>query len=517
MKAHLLYEDHDFDFNTDLPASRDDVIKDLELTTVLEVMAQGDKFLFETAQRVMLTPLDDPEAICYRQNVLADCLARPDILREMYAVALGAVEDKRGFWSYSSQYPSSVLAGAVHQLEALVIRMKELRQIADQHLEEFHSDGLRNLLGTLQHELDDEYFETINYHLEQLKFKRGKLISMGLDRDNSGIDYVLRSSGKAKSSWKGRLGIGARSSYSFAVPPRDEAGANALSDMTSRAINLVANAAAQSADHITSYFTMLRAELGFYLSCVNLHEELAAKGLQPVLPDPTPLKEGRLSFRNLRDAALTLQALHPVVGNDIEADGKSMIIITGANSGGKSTFLRSIGLAQLMMQCGMFVVADEYRGSVCGGIFTHFIREEDADMISGRLDEELARMSRIANEIRSGCLILFNESFAATNEREGSEIARQVVCALLEARIRVIYVTHQYDFAESCLHQHGQSTLFLRALREPDGHRNFKLIVAKPLSTSFAEDLYRQLGGWLGRKDNMAPTQTNTINAKDST
>ena len=87
---------------------------------------------------------------------------------------------------------------------------------------------------------------------------------------------------------------------------------------------------------------------------------------------------------------------------------------------GKSTFLRSAGLAQLMMQCGMFVTARSLQASVCQGIFTHFIREEDPAMISGRLDEELTRMSTIADQISPHCLILFNESFAAPNEREGS-------------------------------------------------------------------------------------------------
>ena len=46
-----------------------------------------------------------------------------------------------------------------------------------------------------------------------------------------------------------------------------------------------------------------------------------------------------------------------MTGNDIDADGKSLIVVTGANEGGKSTFLRSVGTAQLMMQAGMFVTA----------------------------------------------------------------------------------------------------------------------------------------------------------------
>jgi DNA mismatch repair ATPase MutS len=122
-------------------------------------------------------------------------------------------------------------------------------------------------------------------------------------------------------------------------------------------------------------------------------------------------------------------------------------------------------------------------------------------MTSGRLDEELSRMSSIADQISPHCLMLFNESFAATNEREGSEIGRQVVRALLEAQVRIFFVTHQYDFAESFRRQEDGSTLFLRAERQPDGRRDFKLAVADPLPTSYGEDIYYRIGGWLGAED----------------
>ncbi len=121
------------------------------------------------------------------------------------------------------------------------------------------------------------------------------------------------------------------------------------------------------------------------------------------------------------------------VSSDLEADGKQLVLVTGANQGGKSTFLRSVGVAQLMLQSGMFVAAAELEATIRRGVFTHYRREEDPAMRSGKLDEELRRMSEIADAIGPSCLLLCNESFAATNEREGSEIARQVVRALLEA------------------------------------------------------------------------------------
>ena len=166
-------------------------------------------------------------------------------------------------------------------------RLRQLRKIADDHAGKFRSDGLRTLFATLQRELDDEYFEEISYHLKQLRFRAGVLISAELDRDNSGIGFVLRAPGEARRRWTERLGIGPRTTYSFTLAPRDEAGGQILEDLTSRGINLVANAAAQSADHIGSYFTMLRAELGFYVSCLNLADRLAAKGVAVTVPEPT--------------------------------------------------------------------------------------------------------------------------------------------------------------------------------------------------------------------------------------
>jgi DNA mismatch repair ATPase MutS len=168
-------------------------------------------------------------------------------------------------------------------------------------------------------------------------------------------------------------------------------------------------------------------------------------------------------------------------------------MVTGANRGGKSTFLRSLGQAQLMMQCGMFVAAASYGASTCDGLFTHFKREEDSTMRSGRLDEELARMSEIVDLARPGSMVLANESFASTNEREGSEIARQIVRALIESGVRILYVTHLYDLAHGFFVQNLETALFLRAEREDDTRRTFKVIEAEPLPTSYGEDLYKQI------------------------
>jgi DNA mismatch repair ATPase MutS len=90
-------------------------------------------------------------------------------------------------------------------------------------------------------------------------------------------------------------------------------------------------------------------------------------------------------------------------------------------------------------------------------------------------------------------MLLFSESFAATNDREGSEIARQIVCALLEKRIKIFFVTHLYEFADDLYVQDMANAFFLRAERRSDGERTFKLISGKPLQTSYGEDLYDKI------------------------
>ncbi len=183
------------------------------------------------------------------------------------------------------------------------------------------------------------------------------------------------------------------------------------------------------------------------------------------------------------------------MGSDVDAEGRALLVVTGANRGGKSTFLRGLGVAQLMMQAGMFVPAESFRADVRHGLFTHFKREEDALLRSGKLDEELGRMSAIVDEVSPGALVLLNESFASTNEREGSEIGRQIVRALLESGVKVAYVTHMYEMAAGLRGDLDGDAAFLRAERLPDGTRTFRIVAGEPLPTSHGQDIYARIFG----------------------
>ena len=495
-----MYPDRDFDLNRDLPPNEAELSSDLELDILLRAMADGDKFLFDVARQGIHSRLTDPAEIEYRQHVLADCIAQPGVVRDVYDVAVAAIAGEKKILGWLFRDSPETIVHRTRQLLQLYADMfRRLRDIADTHAANFGSEGFTRFFAMLSKELGDEYLAEIEARIGELAFRRGTLISARLGKGCKGAVYVLRR--QPEQSWRDRIPGMNRSGYTFYVAERDESGMRTLSDLVSRGLNSTANALAQSADHIRAFFQMLQAELGFYLGCLNLRDRLTAKDQPvcfpgPAVPASAGPEKGRLFARGLYDASLALSLGDArAAGNDVAADGRQLIMITGANHGGKSTFLRSVGLAQLMMQAGMFVAAESFTASVSTGIFTHFKREEDATMEKGKLDEELDRMSAIADQITAGGLLLCNESFASTNEREGSEIARQIIRALTEAGIRIIFVTHLYDLAERMYATHDPATLFLRAERRPDGHRTFRLPPGEPLPTSYGQDLYQSVFG----------------------
>ena len=507
-----MYRERDFELQQEFLATRryqkveipklllheDALTQDLELNTLFNAMACGDNFLFQVARQAVFMGLhDDLESILYRQVVLKDALRNQSVVKEIYDLAVEAIENERRRWwgIFSKSYPSGTLHNAVELVQMFTGQLGKLRRIADEHAGKFESEGVSKFFAMLKRELTDDYFAVIKDHLTQLRFRDGVLISAGLGKSNEPVNHVLRRSRREKPGWLQRLFRRRTEDYTFHIDPRDDAGARALGEMRDRGLNLVANALAQSADHILSFFVMLRTELAFYLACANLHRQLEWKKVAVCFPVPAPPGSRTHSCVDLRDVCLALTTDRAVIGNELDGDGKKLCIITGANKGGKSVFLRSVGLAQLMMQCGMFVAAESFSADVCRGLFTHYKREEDAEMKSGKFDEELARMSGIADALTPDSLLLFNESFAATNEREGSEIAGQIVRALLETHVKLFFVTHLYEFARHFSQDDRDGSLFLRAERQADGRRTFKLLPGEPLETSFGADLYHEIFG----------------------
>lgn len=494
MKAHLMYKDHDFDMKQELPINWQILAQDLELEVLWKAMSGEDEFLLDVVSKATLINLTNPDEILYRQAVLKDCMKNPDVVREIYSVAEESINgEKKEYYGLFHDYPDTILHRSVKVMRLFVDTLGKLKKLADEHAEKFQSDGFTTFFDMIKNELSDKYFQTICYHLKELEFGHGVLVSAELGSGLTEANMVLRKHNDEKKSWFKRIFSQKPQSFTLTINPRDESGMNAIAELRNKGVNFAANALAQSVDHILSFFKLVRTELAFYIGCLNLYNCLKTIGEPISFPVPLPIGERSLSFSEMYDVCLSLTKGERVIGNDADMHGIDLVVITGANQGGKSTFLRSLGQTLLMMQCGMFVSAESFQSNICTAIFTHYKREEDASMNSGKLDEELSRMSDIVDHVGSDAVVFFNESFAATNEREGSEIARQVVDALIERHIQVFFVTHFFEFANGLYQRKMKNAVYLRAQRRNDGSRTFKLAEGAPLRTGFGDDLYNKI------------------------
>lgn len=495
MRPHLLYPDRDFDLSAPLPAEAAALNQDLALHVLFATMAGGDPLLRQAAEHGLFTAgSSDPLVLRYRQAVLRDALAQPALFDELFALAGEALQqEKSAYRSIFSRFPESRLARSTQALKALLPILQRLHEIGTREAAGFTSPALQALCARWRDVFDAGFFRELAAHFEFLRFQDGTLVSAHLDPNSQSTAHVLCQPVARPRHWLLRLLHRPEAAYTFRIGYRDEAGTRALTELRSQGILRGANALAGAVDVLVAFFRSLREELAFYLGATRLHTRLVALGLPLAWPEALPAEPASWRAHGLYDVNLALQSGRAVVGNELAAEGQALILITGANQGGKSTFLRSLGTAQLLFQAGLCVPATAFSASPCAGVFSHFRREEDRNLRSGKLDEELARMRDLLAHLRPRSLLLMNESFAATNEREGSEIAGEIVRALGEQGVRIAFVTHLYAFA-SALHAEGRGdVLFLRAERAADGQRSFRLEAGAPLATAYGQDLYRRI------------------------
>jgi DNA mismatch repair ATPase MutS len=233
----------------------------------------------------------------------------------------------------------------------------------------------------------------------------------------------------------------------------------------------------------------LRTQAGFYAGCTRLYRRLETLGVPLCFPE---LNDGSGEYRaaGLADAGLALLEGKAPVGNDVQGSGIRLWVVTGANQGGKTTFLRSVGLAQVMAQSGLFAAARSFSCPVYSGVYTHFPNGEDKEMNSGLLEVELRKLDGLIRIIRPGALLLMNESFATTTPGEAAFLSGQLTRALRESGVTTFFVTHLFGFADALRKLQPKDVRFLRAPREEGGGRSYRLEEGAPGETSYALDLF---------------------------
>jgi DNA mismatch repair ATPase MutS len=193
-----------------------------------------------------------------------------------------------------------------------------------------------------------------------------------------------------------------------------------------------------------------------------------------------------------------------IVTNDVDMDDAGrVLLLTGPNRGGKTTYTQMVGLCQILAQAGLWVPAEQARISPVDGIFTHYPLEESLATATGRFGDEAQRLSHIFMAATRHSLILFNESLSSTSPGESLYIAQDIVRILRRMGTRAIFGTHLHELAagvdELNASTAGESQIASlvasRIEAGEDGHRrSYKIVPGHPIGRSYAREIAAQYG-----------------------
>lgn len=251
----------------------------------------------------------------------------------------------------------------------------------------------------------------------------------------------------------------------------------------------------------TDFLLNLMPEIEFLVKGTALLRALKERSLSLCVPN-IPQNEAVFEAQGLYNPCVALKVDDEIVSNDIRfaSDDALLYVLTGPNRGGKSVITCAIGLAQAMLQLGMFVPADSATISIADGIFTHFPTGADDTIDKGRLGEECARLRDIFEEVTPNSLVLLDESLSSTGSYEASYIAAEVLAGLSRIGCRCLFSTHlhelaaQIDAINARTASEGGAKIDTLVAGIEEGKRSFKILRMKPDGKSYARDIADKYG-----------------------
>ena len=466
----------------------------------------------------------DPKVIEHRMAVFADMLAFPQIsvtLNRLFPILTDIMELRRleaDFGDNTESYLESIT-----EIELYISSISTLHDGFSEIKDSLTSDAFKTLAQRIDDLVCSDYYAELNTKLAELtnRVRDIKSVTIGVN-----LDAQLRPSSA------GVLSINPESFHSGDVidkilrlnfkdneytcianlvpfnKKQSENQRTALSLAFNSAINDVYKQSLRSWKKIVQSFVLentdfllnLMPEIEFLVKATNLLRTLSDKGLTLCKPEIVTDRNVFIA-KDLYNPCVALKVEGEIIANDVEFDNDVMIfVLTGPNRGGKSVITCAIGLAQAMLQLGMFVPAASATISIADGIYTHFPTGADDTIDKGRLGEECARLRDIFHDVTKDSLVLLDESLSSTGSYEASYIAGEVLAGFSRIGCRCLFSTHLHELAAEIDNINartapdGGTRIDSLVAGIEDGKRSFKIYRMKPDGKSYARDIADKYG-----------------------
>ncbi|MFA6948379.1 MAG: hypothetical protein WCQ72_05310 [Eubacteriales bacterium] len=461
MKYSLLYKTPD-------PREISDVAYDLSVDRAVRAVIP-DARRADNMLTVLMKPLVLRENIVYRQNILKDFLALPQLYDDL-KVIFNRYDKVKSDWREmrGGAYPSGGASNSRALVDYTFASLKVtamfpktiisfFRSISDTLSKyEIKSDGLCEIKRYCGEILGNDSLSELERTAALFAYKTPESfefsVAAGLDETfrlaSCGLCAITDISGEREDNMFAKLFRRKKSDGSVEIED-DEATNDAVLGIVNEALHRVDSALSQVTDGVYEVFYGLSGEMQFYDAAISYTGYMQDAGAPIVFPTVLEKEADSFSARGLCDPVLITDgiAAAEIVRNPIDIGGEmDGMLIRGSNKTGKTSYLRAVGAAQLFMQSGLPVCADSAEISIRSAIYTHFSSAEEefrAGDTAGRFEGEVQLVDKIIRgaQSRPYSLILMNETFQTTSYSEGADGMHDILSALPKIKAKYIFVS----------------------------------------------------------------------------